>query len=685
MVVALPAAAGVAGASPGVAGGGASADVAGPAPTASNATDDRLVRTTTLRLTPDDPGAVEATVRFDAPDHVTSIRLTVPEDATVTATRGFDRESGREYRWDGSTVRPSVTFDQPANVTDDARRSVNVSGGGTAAAGGGGAGNWSGYAVDDYAAPRGHLDGAATGYVFVDAGDWAVVEVPRLATRWGRTSDGPAVTLDRRTEVAGEGATGGEMAYLGPSEQHVRETDRGRIRLVVPEAASMAESPDDVLDSVADASDRLRVGANDAETFFVAVPSDAGWGPLGLQYGPDDAWVRADSRLASPNNVWIHEYAHTQQDYDPTAETAWTIEASAEYYSALFAFEQGEIGFDRFRDHLRNGQRSPFAGAVLSDPSTWQNTGANYVKGALVVGAIDYTARVESDRRRSYGTALRRLNERETVDGEAFFAAVNESGGPAVRDLARRYATTDRVPTVWSASDHGNAFDAAPAVRTTAVEGFRVDGPYRNRSVATPPPLATGERLVTTVAVGNAGGRTGEFVVALTVDGERVAARSVTVAPGERATVDLAETFDAPGEYAVAVGDAERTVTVREPAAPTVADLRIEPSSPTAGEPVRLVATVENDADVPASGDVTFAVDGETVASRAATVDAGGQATVAANATLPGGDVVVGAGGVERTVSVAEGGSDGGGTPGFGVGVAVAALAAALLLGRRRA
>jgi len=670
---------------------------------------DELVRTLALRLTPDEPGSIEATVRFDAPDRVTAIRVTVPPDATVSSTRGFERTGDSEYQWDGETAGPSVTFDQPANVSSDARRAVDVPGGGFEA-GGSESGERTRVAVDDHGPPRGHLDGAATGYAFVDVGEWAVVRMPQLSTGWKFTGD--RVTLTRRTAVDGQGATGDEVAFLGPYEEHVRETDRGRIRLVVPEAASLAESPDAVLDSVADASDRLRVGANDAETFFVAAPTDAEWGPLGLQYGPDDAWVRADSRLASPNNVWIHEYVHTQQDYETTAATAWTVEASAEYYSALLALEQGHIGFERFRDHLRNGQRSQFADAVLADPSTWEGNGANYVKGALVVGAVDYTARVESDRRRSYGTTLRRLNDHEQVDGATFYAAVNASGGPTAREVARRYATTDRVPTVWSASEHGTAFDAAPAVRTVTVDGFRVDGPYRNRSVAAPPRLVTGERLTATVGVGNDGGRTGEFVVALTVDGERVAARNVTVAPGERTSVDLTATFDSPGEYAVAVGGDERTVAVREPAAPSVTDLRVEPPSPTTEELVRLVAVVGNDADVPARGEVEFSVAGEAVTSREIRLDAGGETTVSANTTLPGGEVTLRAGSVERTVTVATdatsettdggsdgggsdgggsdgggsdgGGSDGGGTPGFGVGVALAALTATLLLGRRR-
>jgi hypothetical protein len=194
----------------------------------------------------------------------------------------------------------------------------------------------------------------------------------------------------------------------------------------------------------------------------------------------------------------------------------------------------------------------------------------------------------------------------------------------------------------------------------------------------------TGERLTATVAVENDGGRTGEFVVAMTVDGERVAARQVTLESGERATVTLATAFDGPGSYQVAVTGTERTVEVREPADPTVPDVRVDPASPAAGEPVRLIASVSDDADRPAVGEIVFRVDGERVALRSVALDAGEEATVTANATLPSGEVRIAAGETERTVDVARQSTVD--TPGFGVGAAVAALAAlvgSLSLARR--
>ncbi len=666
------------------------------ASTASNASNSRnasaadpLVRTLSLALTPADPGSIEARVRFQVPDRVSGVTVAIPDEATVTSTRGFSRAEGNEYEWDGRTSRPAVTFDHPANETGETRRAINVTGSEGGDGGGNhvdGSGHYEGgegtHTADrSRVATHTHLDGdlADAGYVFVDTGDWAVVRVPQLRTGWNYR--GEDVTLDRRTVVDGDGATGGEVAFLGPSEEHVREVDGQRIRLIVPEAASMAESPGAVLDSLDDASGRLRVGARDEVPFFVAAPTTTNWAARGLQFGPDDAWVLADSRLASPDNVWIHEYVHTRQAYQTTAETQWLIEGGAEYYAALYAFEQGRIDFRTFRDHLRNGERSPYAGSVLADPTTWQRTNANYVKGALAVGAVDYHARVASDRRRNFGVVFRRLNEYERVTSGDFYDAVNASGGPAVRERTREFVETDTVPTVWSAADHAATFDSSPAILSASIDSFRVDGPSRNRTVTAPPTLVPGERLTATVSVENDGGRTGEFAVAMTVDGERVAARHVTLDPGERAAVVLATVFDRPGTYRIEVEGTERTVEVRESATPAVTDIRVDPASPTAGESVRLIATVSNGADRPADGDVAFRVDGQRVALRSVALDVDEEDTVTANVTLPSGEVRVSAGDAERTVDVA--GKRTVDTPGFGAMLAaLAILATALLLGR---
>jgi len=66
-------------------------------------------------VTPDTPGAVGATVRYDVPSRVTGLTVTAPAGATVVSTSGLTRASESRYRLDGSTANPAVTLSEPAN------------------------------------------------------------------------------------------------------------------------------------------------------------------------------------------------------------------------------------------------------------------------------------------------------------------------------------------------------------------------------------------------------------------------------------------------------------------------------------------------------------------------------------------------------------------------------------------
>ena len=76
--------------------------------------------------------------------------------------------------------------------------------------------------------------------------------------------------------------------------------------------------------------------------------------------------------------------------------------------------------------------------------------------------------------------------------------------------------------------------------------------------------VATGESVDITATVENHGRRTVTTSVPITVDGERVDERDVTLEPGETATLSTATTFDDAGTYTVAAGDRTETVTVDE-------------------------------------------------------------------------------------------------------------------------
>ena len=170
--------------------------------------------------------------------------------------------------------------------------------------------------------------------------------------------------------------------------------------------------------------------------FFIDAPTGPDWGPLGIEYDGSDAWVRADARLDRVTNVWLHEYVHTRQQYDLTEATRWSEEGTADYYAALLTFEQGRITFSAFRDQRRRGSSGPAARSVLTNPDAWERN-ANYRKGALVWGVIDYHIRTAGDR--SVDNVLVQLNSHDgpvtaTVLLEAVATAGNE---PVIENSVR--------------------------------------------------------------------------------------------------------------------------------------------------------------------------------------------------------------------------------------------------------
>ncbi|WP_435348133.1 CARDB domain-containing protein [Haloarchaeobius sp. HRN-SO-5] len=564
-----------------------------PADGAEGAEASELTRTLSLRLTPGTPGELEAEVRFDVPDEVTDVTLTIQSNADVTDTTNFERTGEQQYEWNGTGDTASVTFTYAVNETRDTGRRA-----GTAA----------------------QAD-AVEPYSFVDTGDWALARVARLGTSWRWVGTGDVV-LDERVEVEGEGTTGGYMAYLGPMETYTRTVRNQEIRLVVPEAATLRESPAAILDSVGNASEQLRLGERDERVMLVAAPTTLDWSSAGLQYGDTDAWVVANARLDTANNVWVHEYVHTRQEFTANSSSRWLVEGSADYYAALFTYQQGRIGFEAFQEKLGRGLSDPQATAVMSDPTTWSNQ-ANYLKGALVAGAIDREVRADTDGGASLQTVIRRFNDDgTTIDNADVLSAVESVASTNASAYAEQYTTSSSVPSTWSRSTHTDLFGPIPAAFDYEIpaDGVGVTGEYRNGSIGRwqassddgPIQLAVGERLEVTVAVENIGGTDGEYDASFKVDGTVENWTSGTLTPSERTTLSFAHRFDDPGNYTVTVGDRELAVQVQEPADPRVTGLDA-PAEVAVGEPFTVETAVDNEAAWPAAGEVVMSLDGETM------------------------------------------------------------------------
>lgn len=585
--------------------------------------DDDTIHVEHALSTTDEAGTVGVTTTARMPDRVKELELSLlsANDDDVEAD-GFERDDdagdGEVWVWDGETEAPSITYRMDANVSTE--ESGPLATGGT--------------------------------YRFVDTGEWALVRTPRVGAGWSQTGQ-TKIRLDRENVVDGEGVASQAIAFLGPHEEHVREGETQRYRLIVPAAADMEAPPEAVFDAFEGGARSLPVGAVDDEVFAVAVPTgDVTWSVRGLQTGDADLWVRDEEPAGTADDVWTHEYVHTRQAYtvDPADPSArWFTEASATYYAALFALDRSATDFESFERTLARGERDPAASSTLAEPGTWQ-ANAPYTKGALVAGDLDRRIRLASDGRASLATVFRELNDDgEDVTNRDFLDAVEASAAAGgddeaaaeVRTEAERLTTTDDHPGMWDRDAHTEAFGETPAQIGYALadDGVRATGEYRNRSVDDDPVrLVADETLALAVDVSNTGGVGGDYDLSLSVDGETVERRNGTVAAGEATTERFERAFAEPGEYEVRVGSQTLTVVVSEPADPLVRGVSTDVDRVTAGGSVTVTATVANDASIPAGSALEFRVDGETVGTEPVRLDADAETTVERAVTVPGAD-----------------------------------------------
>jgi len=627
-----------------------------------------------LFLTPAEPGRIDVVVAYTLPDAVSSLSVRVPDRTVGVETSDFE-QTDDDYEWtgDGDTARMRLTVD--ANRTARGSRSGALT---------------QGASERDSASPGLVTPSLRAGspivqsgeHSFLDAGDWALVAVPSLRTAWGWS--GPedlTVDLSETTSVAGDGSTGGEVAFLGDVTEHTRTANGQTFTLVVPGRAEMAEAPGDVLDALAAASGRMQVGDRDERVWLGVAPTDADWGVRGLEYGGSDGWVLADSQLDDPSNVWLHEYVHTRQGYTAADSGRWTLEASAEYYAAALALELGHVDFRQFQQYLGYGERDPWRDAVLATPRTW-SSGANYLKGGLVWGELDRRTRLATDRSAAMRDVLWSLNRQDgEVTNEDVVGAVRNASTAPVADAARRFTTTDAVPEMWSSGEHSTAFGVEPPRMTYDTGEYRVTGPFRNETFQAPPTLYVGETLTVTATVTNQGGTPGDYEARLDGPDEALATDAGSLAGGESTTLALQRTLASAGTHNLTLGRDTQSVAVRSPATVQVEELSVAPERVQPGGSVAVTATLSNPDTDPARGPVAVTLDGREVASLNASLAAGASTTRATNVTLSeAGRYELRAG--DRTVTVRAGETTAT-APGPGVAVAALAVAAAALAAAR--
>jgi len=597
-----------------------SGGVGRPGSVQSNAT---IVERVSYRLVPGDADRVEATIAYSIPAGTDRLSVSiVGGEYDVVDVEGFRANGSESFEWDGSEGGGTVTIRH--DVTESFREE----------------------------APDEQFTGGEA--------SWAIVSRPQTSTRW--CCSGAARGLTYEFTVEGEGRAGDRLALLGSHETVSRTVDGESIVLAVPAAATASMDREAVLEAVAHASDRLRWGSRNDEVLLIAAPSsDVEWSPRGLTVG-SDARIAADASADGRTDVWVHEYVHTRQYRDAeiagedavAADVRWLVEGSAEYYAAALALEAGRTDREEFRSLLQRGRDPHVADAVLAESDTWETTDAQYLKGALVVAALDGELRSASGGAATFQDVMAEWTVAQTFTAADFEAALADHGGPTVRGRGREWTRTSAVPRVPGDDAIDQLLDQPTArfsIRTADEPPIAVGGPYRAGPL--PDDLVLGETISTRLVVENVGDARGTYRGRLTLGGRTVASERGALDPGERATVDLDHTVNRTGDQRIVAGNVARTVSVEEPASPTVTRLTASAGELTLGESTTVTATVGNPAPRPAVGNVTIAVDGRPVTTEEVHVAPRSNATVQATTTFEEtGERAVTADGLAVTVQV---------------------------------
>ncbi|WP_254272752.1 hypothetical protein [Haloarcula marina] len=368
---------------------------------------------------PERTGVVEVTAVVDVPEQVTDLSVRLPNNASVQDADGF-RPTEPRWQWD------SETEGETAELT--------------------------------YVVPVGLR--TAYGQRTADTDEWSLLARREVALharwRWQRGTD-PKWT-ERMVVAPGQsGVAGSTAAYLGPYDSFSRETRDGTVRVVVPEAASLRANRTRILDTVASAQRASRLGPDDDRVTIFAAPNSLAPGGYTPANGEPVVMVNAGEPVATPTNVWVHEYYHTRQTYRTTAEMRWLDEGSADYYAARWTLQQGYIDTGQYRNRVTTDR---YENVDLTRPERWPSPDVQYDKGTRVVAAIDARLWQVTDGNATFVDVLARLERAdEPVTLDTFADAVSAVAGEDV-DAFVRAAVTGPAPPVPTDTAYVASLDA---------------------------------------------------------------------------------------------------------------------------------------------------------------------------------------------------------------------------------
>lgn len=260
----------------------------------------------------------------------------------------------------------------------------------------------------------------------------------------------------------------GGSIYIGPYQGYSTSSTNSRISLVVTEggAKTMTPSPASVLSAYRRESQLLTNGHRPKNLTVYVIPAGNNSGVTGGTEKRNEIVIYGYQKLNTTRNdvwqplynTWLHEYVHSRQvpwNYGPQMQ--WYIEADANYYSAVVAYNE-HLGSFRSLWYTLNysiGPRAP-----LANQSTWPNQDYEYHRGPPVLALLDAQIRSHTNGSASFLNVMRAVNQKSsngTTVTLSVFEHILEQYLPAqlVHQDVRRYITgTQSVPVPTRPADY---------------------------------------------------------------------------------------------------------------------------------------------------------------------------------------------------------------------------------------
>ncbi len=387
----------------------------------------------------------------------------------------------------------------------------------------------------------------------------------------------------------------------------------------------------------------------EASTPYLATVYGNHTGPVAMVVSAPDPMFRGG--LGGWNSLYVHdesslktlahEHAHVWQGYRAKKvvgdSSLWIIEGDADYHGPLSLLAAEFWSPRETEEHFENvesrGREKGHVEVPLTDAVYGnEHERVAYVKGALVMHALDGLMRDASDGRVGVADLVRTLN------------AEMSPANPDYQDLVEKRVTNARIlDTVEALVNPGNA----SGIRSTL-------GSYINTSNAptwtgldtsaglslvdlTLDPAASLPGQVTTahVTVRNTGATTATRTLELLLNGTVATTRDVTLDPGRTEEVLLVLPDRDPGTYPVRVAYLTTTYHVLQPAHLTLDGVSLVPASPHTGSTAEVLVDVSNVGEAPGNVTVHVSVDGNATTPQTFPVAGGLTRTLAVAFPVP--------------------------------------------------